>query len=225
VQSLTFTFDSQTKTTAATTATDGPEILLASFDTSSGPKDSTVDANHWTAACFRPNIPTSATSWSVTRVKFQTYLKGSSAGQLNVQVRPAIGGVPGSDVLAQATVPPPTSSNYIWQDVSLSGASGLTPGTAAALVIQWGGGTGPDQIAFRDNDNVANANLATTTNAGSTWSTASGEMLFYAYGRICTPDPAVTQTILRSIRCTMGFAGNISVDLTARALNEPVVSP
>jgi prepilin-type N-terminal cleavage/methylation domain-containing protein len=208
---------------------EGPEVLLASYDTANQLGHATIDNNNLRAEYFAPTLPAEATSWRVSRIQFRGQTSGFLDGTLKVQLRPTIGGLPGAGVLEEVSIPEsalPTSCQ--WKDVGFSNVSGLAPGTGVWLALR--GATSNNACeACVETEATSPPNLSyrLSSDGGTTWSTLSGHQLrFYAYGKVTTPNPATYQYLLLQVSCTLRTGSDASCRLqtSIRVVNEPQVS-
>jgi hypothetical protein len=202
-------------------------VLLCANEATANLKDYAVDANHWPGQYLRPNLPASARSWSISRVKFRMRSKGTAAGHTRVQVRPALGAVPQSTVLDEATVLESSlGTAYTWREVTFANATGLVPGNAACVVLQWGSDSDAGEVQYQDsNAAVANSNWVETGNGGDSFSaSADRSMQVYIWGRIVSADTTKTQQLLRTIRCTLRAGNAARGDAVITVRNQPPVT-
>jgi hypothetical protein len=208
---------------------EGPEVLLASYDTANLLLHVAIDNNNLRAEYFAPTLPPEATSWRVSRIQFRGQAAGFSDGTLQVQLRPTIGGDPGAGVLEEVSIAESALPLICqWNDVGFSNVSGLAPGTGVWLVLQ--GATDKDaaEACVETWDtSPPNVSYRLSSDGGNSWSTISGHQLrFYAYGKITTPNPVTYQYLLSQVSCTLRSDSDTSSRLqtSIRVVNEPQVS-
>jgi prepilin-type N-terminal cleavage/methylation domain-containing protein len=208
------------------TLTEGAEVLLASNDTGLNPAASPVNSLDWIGTTFRPPLPADATSWTLTRVKIRTRSSGGLNGRYLVQVRPAIAGLPTGTVLDEvSSVESVLLPTFAWQDLAFPRAPRFKPGDSAAITVQWAADTQACEVEYQDGAAaLGNAALATTTNAGSSWTAdASRALFFYAYGRVSSPTPPTYSKRLAWVRVSIDYDTGARMERTTRVHNEPVV--
>jgi len=208
---------------------EGPEVLLASYDTANQLGHAVIDNNNLRAEYFAPTLPAEATSWRVSRIQFRGQTSGLLDGTLKVQLRPTIGGLPGAGVLEEVSIPESALSfTCQWKDVGFSNVSGLTPGTGLWLVFQGATSNNACEVCVETSaTSPPNLSYRLSTNGGSSWSTLSGHQLrFYAYGKITSPSPVTYQYLLSQASCTLrtGSDATCRLQTSIRVVNEPQVS-
>lgn len=197
---------------------EGPEILLASYNTSRYTLSWTVSQSRWIAEYFRPQLPSDATSWSVTRVRFLGDSAGWANGNVQVQLRPAVLGMPGTGVLAETTIRESSLHGY-WIDVPLVGASGLPPTAELCVVIRGLDLFDSGEIRYEWMASPSpGCKTLTSSSGGAGWSELSGSHLrFFVYGKAVQPNPPRSKQTLLRVDCTLeigdGSAGRVQTSL------------
>ena len=212
-----------------TAYTEADEMLLAKYTKDTYLSSVYVDKNSWCGEHFRPSLPSGATSWRVTRVKFAACVAGLPYEELHVQVRPAVGVLPSTSVLADVTVQESTLSySYQWKEVTFSDVSGLTPGTGLCLVFK--GLSSSDAAVVRMRPYwayLSDCNYVASSDGGSTWYAYDGaQMLFYVYGKVSTPNPVQYRYLLTGVQATLRSGSDAASRLQTSipVVNEPEVS-
>jgi hypothetical protein len=225
-----FRFNYDTRTVQVDpTSSEGAETLLVSYDPLLGQltgSNYTIDANHWIGQYFRPSLPANATAWRVTRVLFQARQHNTASGKALVQLRPALGNLPGSDIIDQtALLESSLDPVYSWRTFYFDNAGGLAPGNGVCLVVQWASDSDAGEVFYKGGlAALAGQSLVTSGNAGSSWSNSNDkQMFFYVYGKIATPNPTGTKDLVTGVRCTLRTSDDTRsyARVSVRLLNEP----
>lgn len=227
-------FEWSTKTAAeqtGTTTLEGPEQLLAGFSDSNN-STAALGTNKYTAIGFTPTLPSDAVSFSVTR--FTTRVTFNSATSLPFAVRrEAPDGTPGT-VIASGTlvvsIPANSSTN---QSATVSGLSGLAPGTGLWIQFSPVSLLGSASMPYQTGVANGNTQFGFSTSAGVSWTVIKdGSALFAVYGKVVRPQPEMTNlTRAQSIRVSITPSGNkvrplvAGVGLAARPLLPGQLSP
>lgn len=229
INQFTLTYDRRSQTNA-TTSTESGEVLLGSNDgiLTLYLADFETDNANWIGEYFSPTLPSGATQWRVTRVKFRAHKNGGKSGTSRVQLRTG-SGVSLGNVLDEASlVTAPLSSSYSWQEFTFTNATARTPGSGLFLVIQ--SPTASDSCFVQYQSALAlttNWYMVKTYNSGASWTAPLvSSMIFYVYGTYSTPDPATYSYRLANVRCTLRSGSDVGQKLNTsiQLLNEPQVS-
>lgn len=204
---------------------EGSEVLLAAYNGATA-SELALTLSNQIQQVFTAWLPGDAISWRVTRARIELRYQTLSIGTLNVSLfrastttRRATGTALASAVLLETAL----SASSAYTTINLSSSSTFAPGELASIVLApvvLGGSriryatTGiPDDYA----------NIATTANAGTSWTPASdGSINYEVWGRITRPAPAVARTVQRARRAIVsitlgdGVAREMSVALPAR---------
>jgi hypothetical protein len=200
-----------------------------------GPKYRThgsVTALNWFGQFFHPTLPAGTTSWKITRVELLTRASGTNSGIARIELRnPDVNSRPTGTLIADANIlERELSTGYLWQSVPFASTPALSPSTGVCLVIKWLGDTQALDVQYQ-NSRTANGDdaLTTTSNAGSTWATATNqELLFKVYGMATaatkpTVQPLYTVNSVR-IKLRSGAQDASRVETAVTLPNEPEVT-
>lgn len=170
------------------------EMTLIFHDDTGGGQfgDGKVTTSKTVAQYFHPTLPTNATSWKITRVKFRAKKKKEQeAALLNIQIaRSDVAQKPTSVVLETVEVPDSAiGTSYDWQEGSFSLVSGLDPSAGYCLVITGLEDTdGSVQFERNGSPMTPNTHWLTSGDGGATWTNPvdTSDMRFYVYGTVTT---------------------------------------
>lgn len=226
VQEFSLAYDKRSAI-APTTYSEGTESLLFSYDPLLSLGDARVNSSGYRGQYFEPSLPSNASSWRITRVKFKAKSWGTNTGVTSVQVRTASGGLPTSVVVDQTTMLESLlSSTYTWQEIAFANAGGLSPGSGACIVFAWVSDTDSCAIQVQSLASLAlNASYVTSSN-GTSWSAPLAQDLpMYVYGVAAKPNPQGYLYFVTGVRCTLRTSDDATSLLTTsvRLLNEPQV--
>ncbi len=232
VQSFGLTYDRrqvQAPTTYATSA----ETLLSS--STGGGSTYSVQSGAWPGQYVSPSFPVTPNTWSVTRVLISARSGTSPAGQALVQLRAVdAGGLPTSTIYDQQTLAAASlTSSYAWQTFTFSGATGLSPSQAIALVVQWSADTTACGVQYSNGGLLGGlvgglfggGNMEQYN--GTSWGGMSGcNLNYYLYGTYTTPNPPAYNYFLKDVRCGVQLTGDSATQMNTmiRVVNEPQVS-
>lgn len=222
-------YDRRSQANAAT-STESGEVLLGSNDgiLTLYLADFETDSENWIGEFFKPTLPSSATQWQVTRVKFRARRNGSKSGTTRVQLRTGSGTSLGNVLDETSLATGSLSSSFSWQEFTFTNAIGRTPGTGLFIAIQ--SPTNSDSCYVQYQSALAlttNWYMVKTYNTGSTWTAPLvSSMIFYVYGTYSAPDAATYSYRLANVRCTLRSGTDTSrkLNTSIQLLNEPQVS-
>jgi hypothetical protein len=235
VQNFQLTYTQSTMTTTFTPTVDTSEALLQS-NTGSGSQVRNIDATNFSAQRINPAgfppAPAGATSWNVTKVKFQGSRYISANETLRVQIRPSGDPYdsPASKLLGEIAIP----ESYITGSIGLNTATfsspvrGLSLGRLYDLV--WTGTTGeanvPLSLVVDDNASASLVNVNESSDAGASWQYVQGRQVFYeVWGTYTKPGmPAsVTRNFATRVAVVLqtGDATHSRVDASVPLENAP----
>jgi prepilin-type N-terminal cleavage/methylation domain-containing protein len=225
---------------AATTYGTSASTTLYSYDNSL-PWTSTngLSSSEWASQSFNPTLPSNATTWTVTSVKFKACQDTHPGGQFYVQIRPSSSAVPSQSVLQQTTVNGsslPTSVG--WQTVNFASPVSIPAGVQGALTFQWVSNASyyilllgpyycpPADIQFQS-FGASSLAPAYSSNSGSSWTNTTNTGIYcYIYGTYTTPNPVTLNYYLENVRASLQLGSN--VDAAVRTgipiLNQPQVT-
>lgn len=187
------TIQLSTSTTAEQTGTtnlEGAEQTLATY-VDAGPSLASLSTTAYVAQYAIPTLPSDAVSYSVTRVKLR--ITAMSASSLPLKIRSDSSGVPGSVIYAgtlNVTTPATSSTD---QTATISGLSGLTPGSGVWVSIEPVVLLGSVKVPYQTG--VANGNtcMAVSSSAGLSWTvTGDNSAMFTLLGKVVRPTPVLT---------------------------------
>ena len=228
VQEFALVYDKR-GTSYPVTSGQSAEMLLASYDSSSNLADSTITGTNYIGQYFVPNLPTGATSWKVTRVKFKARSNGFVDGVLSYQMSTAANGIPLLTVLEAGTLNESRFNTlYTWQQINFSTVSGLAPGSGLCFQLMLNANSPAGDIQYMSTAAPSwNSNLLTSQGSLSAWTSVPNQSLCYQiYGTVMAPTSTVTQYKLTGVRMTIrnGTDTSSRVYGTARVPNEPAVT-
>ncbi|MGE5607764.1 MAG: type II secretion system protein J [Bacillota bacterium] len=191
--------------------------------------DQRINSSQWVGQYFKPNLPSGASSWRITRVSFKARMHGTALGATEIQVRTTSGGLPTNTVLDRAVMSEMgLGLIYGWQTISFTKLSGLTPGVGLCLVMQWQSDADSCDIQYQmASTTTPSTYMVLTTNGGSTWAPqAAFDIPFTVYGTVSTAGPTTYQYFLTNVRCSLqaGAADQSRITTSVRVLNEPEVA-
>jgi hypothetical protein len=213
-----------------TTHTESGEVMLSYYDGLNllYLNNFAVDSSHFVGQHFKPSLPNGATEWRVTRVQLRARSRGAVNGSARVQVRTAVGVLPGA-VLDEATLDESTlSTAYAWREFAFRSVQYRPAGTGLCLVVQWVSDAHACEIEYQGLlAAAANSDLIQTGNGGGSWTApAAQDLRYYVLGTYRTPNPAAYGYWLTGVGCTLrcGSDPHARAHTTIRVLNEPQVS-
>jgi hypothetical protein len=135
--------------------------------------------------------------------------------------------LPIAPVLAEVRIPEwRLGTGYQWVDIPIAPICQQTQGTPLCIVLAYGGGTGDAaRVQYIENGTgmPASANLVTSTDGGTTWTTGGSTrgLRFYAYGLY--DGYASQRRFLSSVDIKLGslLSTNAKIESTARLLATP----
>lgn len=209
--------------------TKNTERLVGGNSTSSGLYGTSISSSNARAGSFVPaNLPASATSWNLTRVRIMVRQNSPVAGAFSVQVQRTNGQVPSGQVLASVNVAESElSASFGWKEVTFSGIENLSTISPLSIVINRVGsamvpcdlqitGSGGAQVA-------GNAHFS-SSDGGSTWTNNAGNDMIYAvYGIPNTPTPSATGTGVSTVRIRAESSPGVVMHINVAAPNVPQV--
>ena len=233
-------YDKAASANAATTYSTSAQSTLYSYDnnlpwTSTSGLSSTV----WASQSFNPTLPSNATTWTVTSVKFKASQDTHPGGQFYVQIRPSSGAIPSQNVLQQSTVNGSSMPTTIgWQTVNFASPVSIPAGVQGALTFQWVSNASyyvlllgpyycpPADIQYQSS-NASSLAPAYSSNSGSSWTNSNGTGIYcYIYGTYTTPNPVTLNYFLDNVRASLQLGSN--TDAAVRTgipiLNQPQVT-
>jgi hypothetical protein len=190
--------------------------------------------NRWCAQYFLPTLPVGALTWELGGIRFMAkYTDTSLDGNITIQIRTAtaLTNVPTSTILAEVTIPEKIlGPNYRWIDVPITPIKGNLPTSGLCIVIldRTASQNVADVMYQQNGSNMAaNANWFSSTNSGSTWTSANTteDMRFYAYGRYNSTSG--TRRFMTGVDVSLETNGSSSqrVEDSARIIAAPEVLP
>ncbi len=228
VQEFSFVYDKRSAA-APTTYSQGSEILFASYDPGLLTLGSyNVQSSGSVGQYFMPTLPSSATSWSVTRVLIKTRSSGTAVGMSSIQLRPAIGNLPSAAVIESKPMDESTiGSSYLYQQFAFTNTTNLDPTKGLCIVVQWVSGSVSADVQYTLLGSVlGSASSFSGTDSGG-WNTALlSAMSFSVYGTVTSPNPTTYNYFLTDVRCTLRTTTDPTSRLvtTIRVPSEPQVA-
>lgn len=138
VQAVSFAYATTPDTTAAApVATTSAETLFYTNDTMYDSTKSVASGESY-AQTFSPLLPTDATSWKLTRVRYVAAADGTKSGTVTLNIRPVSSttGLPTSAVWAtEAKLETALTTSFNWYTFDASAAPAQPPGGAMAFVL------------------------------------------------------------------------------------------
>lgn len=169
----------------------GNEVVLASFVDVPGASSNTKEAPAGTALAqiVRPDLPSDAKSWGITRVQLRLQGVGTPGGLFTISImRTDNSWRPTGAALWQATMSesslPPTPD---WRTYTVSGVDGLDVNQPIAIVIESATTDSAVAVEFEQGSGLPKNTAMSQQNAGA-WLTPSrdDDIKFFLYGRINT---------------------------------------
>lgn len=204
------------------------EQLWSSFDDSSDFQDFTIKKQEWIGQLIDPKLPVEAVAWRVTRAKLGLRYKGSTDGQIDVQLRPVDdAGLPAAKVLDYARIAESAlPSKYAWVDVNFSAWELMAAGAPACLAVV-ASNNQDDSAQVLHNDKTGTGYFE-TRGAETKWASKSNRGVFhYVHGSYFYPGP--DQTVARrfvtavDLDLRTGTDASGAVHTAVRTVNEPEV--
>lgn len=232
LRDFSLSYDLQTISTQVPQGNESAETLLIGYDSSSNYQDYAIKDTEWYGEYFRPVLPADATSWKVTRVRFDARLSGALGGETSVQLQtPTAGGLPTGVVLQEQTMYESLLPLlYLEQEVTYTQGSNLSPQQGLCLVFKWRAGAEACKLLGQDrNVTATNIALAKSTDGGASWASLSGQsLLFRVYGTVTTAGtPQIQSTYYLKavgIRLRAGTDSQATVQTSVRTVNQPEVT-
>lgn len=190
------------------------ETLIASWTLASSTTLLDIDSNTWRANYFVPTLPGNAVSWAVTRIEFGARKNSGVGGNTTIQLRTDRNGLPSTRVLASATYPESSlSSSVNVISVPLSQNAGLVPGQGMFIVWSSGGAT---MRILAQQSSTASSYLASSGNAGSTWSASGNSVIYNIYGTYVTPNAVAYRTAYTGVNYSIQSGQSTAAALSGR---------
>ncbi len=190
VQSLSFTYSTVAGTVTGTpVSTTSAETLFYSNDTTYDQTKSVATGESY-AQTFSPLLPTNATSWKLTRVRYIAAADGTKTGTITLNIRPVSSstGLPTSAVWATGTkLESALTSSFAWYSFDASAAPAQPPGGAMAFVLS--SSNSACQIRYASGGFAqSGSQMVYQTALLPTWNpTPDGSMMIQVYGTYDAP--------------------------------------
>ncbi len=232
VHSFEMLYDIETISQQVTSKIKSFQTILRGFNNIEVFSNYPIRDDRWVGQYFKPNLPASAVSWSITKVATYVAASGSATGVSNVQIRSATpGGFPGMNVLDEVTLYENTLSPsvYTFREFIFDSATDIPADQGAALVIAHVSGDESCQVPVRVSwSGSPNMHYVETDNYGITWDAMDDRsMIFTVYGTYKIEGPPVTQTnyFLQhiSVKAQVGVAPASAVHTATDIVNTPEV--
>lgn len=229
VRSLVLGYEVFEDISSPSTPTESGETFLAGYTRSNDLQDWAVKDKEWIGQSFVPSLPADATSWKITRVRLMARIHGANKGISRVQLRYAdASGYPTGAIISEASmVEKELGSGFLWKELDISKAGGITPGARVCIVVQWIDDSDACDVLYeKSRTSESGFALLTTTNGGSTWSAGSNaSMLFEVHGTYSAPNvyPPPPPTYLTGVRIKLRAGDSASSEIETRVpvRNEP----
>jgi hypothetical protein len=193
-----------------------------------------VGNNRWCAQYFLPTLPVGEVNWELGGIRFMAkYTDTSLDGNITIQIRTAtlLTNAPTNTILAEVTIPEKIlGPNYRWIDVPITPIKRyvLDPGLCIVVLDKSASQNVADVMYQQNGSNMAAyANWFTSTNSGSSWTSANTteDMRFYAYGRY--GNSSGTRSFMTGVDVSLETNGTSSqrVEHSARIIAAPEVLP
>ena len=214
VQDLVFLYDWHVVSELVPTEVESPEVELARYSSASNPAGFAVTKLNWIGQYFVPTgLPAPATSWKVTRVKFQARKNGVDDGVTMVQLRTAdASNLPSGLILEQVPLAEASlAAGWIWETINFSNVEGIDPADGLCLVFEWISAVQAADIGY----DPGGLGRVTTSDGGASWTSPPDAMLYYVYGTSMSPGPSNTiyHNYLTGIRITIDTGTDASTRL------------
>lgn len=218
-------------TTGDATENESGETELRSYNASTSLSDFKIKNDKWCGEYFRPNLPSDAISWKITRVVLMAAREGPANGVATVELR---GGRadqrPDTNVLASAPLLEATlPSSYVWHSVAFADTPALDPNARVCVLVRHVADADACKLRYRGGSVTApNQALLTTSTGGTSWTVETDKsLLYYVYGTVTTPGPPeviVTQYLTRArVTLRVGSDDATRVETSAQVFNTPVL--
>ncbi|HEY1686401.1 MAG TPA: prepilin-type N-terminal cleavage/methylation domain-containing protein [Tepidisphaeraceae bacterium] len=245
VNAFSLLFDKKVVASPTTYSTSATSTLYSYDNTSLLTATAGLASNLWIAQAFNPSLPSNATSYKITSVKFKACQDVSPGGQFYVQIRPSYGAVPGSQILEQATINGSSLPGSVgWTTVNFTSPVSVPAGEQTALTFQWvsnatysllnilgiiiGSSSCPPADIQYQSSLATSLSPAASTNSGSSWSTGGGGqgLYCYIYGSYTTPNATTYNYYLANVRASLQLGSNSdsAVRIGIPMLNLPQVT-
>jgi len=218
---------SQRTITVPDVAAKNTERLVGGNSTSSGLKTNTITASSFRAGSFVPaNLPATATSWNLTRVRIMVRQCSTVLGSFAVQVQSTNAQAPSGTLLGEVSVAESDiSASYAWKDIVFSNITNLSKTSPIAIVVKrLSPAIEPCELQGTNSGGAivaGNAFFGSST-SGASWSAISGEDMIYAvYGIPNTPTPTTTGTGVSSVRITAESTSGVAMYVNIPLSNIP----
>jgi hypothetical protein len=213
-------------------ANESDEVLLASNVGSKYRTDWALTNTAWVGQFFRPTLPANSTSWKVTRVELLLRANGANDGIARIELRyPDASFRPTGALIADAHIlERELSTGYLWRTFKFTTTPALSSTVGAGLVVKWLANSAAVNVQYQTSKTVEGDNrLLSSSNAGSTWTTATNQgLLFKVYGTAtaATKPVAVRQYSVNAIniRLRSGPDDSARVETAVPLPNEPEVT-
>ncbi len=171
------------------------EVILHYHDDAPGGtfQEHAITSTQWSAQYFKPEMPTNAETWKITRVQFRAKTSAAADGAFTIQIRTVDAqSKPTTTVLAETTVNESSlGSTFDWVSVDIGPLEDLDVGVGYSLVVKYASGDGEVATVEFEQDGAPMTprnNWMITTDAGATWSDRENvkDMRFFVHGTYTT---------------------------------------
>ncbi|MGH7243448.1 MAG: prepilin-type N-terminal cleavage/methylation domain-containing protein [Phycisphaerales bacterium] len=218
---------SQQTITVPDVGTKNTERLVGGNSTSSGLKTTVITASNFRAGSFVPaNLPATATSWNLTRVRVMVRQYSPVVGSFAVQVQTTNGQVPTGVVLGEVSIAESDlSTSFGWKDVAFTNISNLSKINPLAVIVKrLSPAIEPCELQATNSGGamVAGNMYFSSSTSGASWTTVPAEDMIYAvYGIPNSPAPTTTGTGVSSVRITAESSSGVSMQVNIPLSNIP----
>ncbi len=233
VHSFEMLYDLETITQQVTSEIESFQTILRRFNNIEVYSNYPIRDDRWVGQYFKPTLPASAVSWSITKVATYVAASGSATGVSKVQIRSATpGGFPGMNVLDEVTLYENTLSPsvYTFREFIFDSATDIPADQGAAIVIAHVSGYESCQVPVRISwSGSPNMHYVETDNYGIIWDAQDDKsMIFTVYGTFKIEGAPVTQInyFLQhiSVKVQVGVASASAVYIATDIVNTPEVT-
>jgi hypothetical protein len=161
-----------------------------------------IKSTRWTGQFIVPSLPSSATSWRITRARIPMRSKGPVGGQMRVQVRTHASGLPKTivdeTVLHESTL----TATFAPREITFPAASNL-PLSGACVVLEWVKDADAAEVQYETlTTALLSGHRVTSTNGGASWTGATLQAVGMEVYGTYTVAPDVSVRRLRSLELT-----------------------
>lgn len=187
-----------------------------------------ITSSDWVGQYIKPTIPSSVSSWAVTRALVKAKRNTGTSGVARVQIcNVSANNTPTTVIDYVRMLESSLTTSYAWQQASFTTVKGLAPGAGIAVVVRWENDAQACDVVTNSLGALLFSNFVRTTNGGSSWSgSLTDQMLYQLYGTYSTKNPDQTRTRLTAVRSTLQPSTDVATTVRSAGpvLNKPEVT-